>query len=678
MSSGDEKTYSRQEGFKLDNVYEANLGARLATIEELRTELGKEGIQCPGVLVVGAQSAGKSSVLERLTGISFPRGENMCTRFPTIVQLQTDENLDGPIGYVSVDPEFINAEELHSMDQIKDKIVACSDMHVLNGTNIGDRPIHIRYARPSGPVMTLIDLPGITHVDTTGQQFDIHSVTSGMVESYVRNENMVVLVVIPANDDFGNSEALRIAQRYDEDGNRTIGVVSKCDLVPSSSDIVQKIRMVRESDVQLSLGFIAVRNKGPEESGVDIVDEEMNLFNTHSVLKHLRPEEWGYKILAEKIVDLQSSRVNQFIPEVRLLIKKKTKEAKARLAELGIIPRTSSECQSVLTAILVDINERVCGLIKAESNDPEINIAARSLEYIEQFSKNVEEEVPDVLGETYREELLKLMKEASGYTLPNFIGDAIFRKQVRRIFFDANIPNNIEILINQLGEMMTKVFEKVIYSCEKLHGHERLANHLAEKCMKLVEDQKPEAYHIVNGIIGAERSQVFTLNQNYIHKVDEAIMCIYNGTEGDSTENSGMGNEGTANKQSNNNSMIRSTDMVRNEALQSYIKKVVELMKNDKCDTDLITRSATIMQLSIYFYSDIIEKRLNDVMPMALRNIMVYSLQETFMIKMQETVIVENLQQLFFQDISKQRERKKTEDCLARMAEACKKISLLG
>ena len=73
----------------VDREYNKVLAEKLAIIEELRHSLHQESIDCPGVVVVGNQSAGKSSVLESLTGIAFPRDQNTCTRVPTIVQLPT-------------------------------------------------------------------------------------------------------------------------------------------------------------------------------------------------------------------------------------------------------------------------------------------------------------------------------------------------------------------------------------------------------------------------------------------------------------------------------------------------------------------------------------------------------------------------------------------------------------
>jgi GTP-binding protein EngB required for normal cell division len=73
----------------IDAEYSFRLGKKLALIEEIRDDLHEESIECPGVVVCGQQSAGKSSVLENLTGIQFPRTQNTCTRVPAIVQMQT-------------------------------------------------------------------------------------------------------------------------------------------------------------------------------------------------------------------------------------------------------------------------------------------------------------------------------------------------------------------------------------------------------------------------------------------------------------------------------------------------------------------------------------------------------------------------------------------------------------
>lgn len=76
---------------------------------------------------------------------------------------------------------------------------------------------------------------------------------------------MVILAVVPAVDDFGNCEALKLAQEVDPDGSRTLGVVTKVDLIPADSDIVQKLRVERGNDIDLRLGWIAVKCRSPKE-----------------------------------------------------------------------------------------------------------------------------------------------------------------------------------------------------------------------------------------------------------------------------------------------------------------------------------------------------------------------------------------------------------------------------
>jgi hypothetical protein len=54
----------------------------------------------------------------------------------------------------------------------------------------------------------------------------------------------------------------------DPEGERTIGVVTKVDMVPrdlEDTDFLEKVRMERANDVKLKLGFIPVLNRSPKE-----------------------------------------------------------------------------------------------------------------------------------------------------------------------------------------------------------------------------------------------------------------------------------------------------------------------------------------------------------------------------------------------------------------------------
>ena len=57
-------------------------------LQDVFNTVGTDAIQLPQIVVVGSQSAGKSSVLESLVGKSIlPRGTGIVTRRPLIMQL---------------------------------------------------------------------------------------------------------------------------------------------------------------------------------------------------------------------------------------------------------------------------------------------------------------------------------------------------------------------------------------------------------------------------------------------------------------------------------------------------------------------------------------------------------------------------------------------------------------
>jgi RNase adaptor protein for sRNA GlmZ degradation len=62
----------------------------LDVIDRLRSLGVSRYIDLPQIIVYGNQSAGKSSVLEAISGLLFPTKDNLCTRFATKLILRRD------------------------------------------------------------------------------------------------------------------------------------------------------------------------------------------------------------------------------------------------------------------------------------------------------------------------------------------------------------------------------------------------------------------------------------------------------------------------------------------------------------------------------------------------------------------------------------------------------------
>ncbi|CAN0259390.1 unnamed protein product, partial [Scytosiphon promiscuus] len=173
----------------IDQEIANRLGGKLGALEKLRALLqGNDEVSIPGVVVAGAQSAGKSSVLEALGGFKLPRGQNITTRCPLVLSLVAVPGAE-PQAVIGGTADLSSSGKEIDIDAISDNIEKLTTELAGDGAVVSAQPIYLKITRPSGPTLTLIDLPGITHVSKDGQ--DIHTETVNLVKKYIENENMV-------------------------------------------------------------------------------------------------------------------------------------------------------------------------------------------------------------------------------------------------------------------------------------------------------------------------------------------------------------------------------------------------------------------------------------------------------------------------------------------------------
>lgn len=643
-------TDSVEDGSPTDEIslaYEQEYGRKLGLIEEIREELNLENIRAPGVVVIGSQSAGKSSVLARLTGVSFPTGDNICTRTPTVVHTKVDPHIRGFTASISDDASFSHAVSCANMDDLRIAISDFTSKLASGGTSVCNKPIYIRHTRKSGPVMTLIDLPGITHFDPVNEHFDIHAATCDIVRKYVADDNIIMLVVIPATEDFSNSEALRIALQYDPTGERTVGVVSKCDMVPHTSDILDKVRMTRPSDVQLALGFVAVRNRASHETSddVDIDHIETTLFQSHPQLKQLSDKQKGLSALTEKIVALQGQAVDRFFAHLRRLIRSRKDTLTQKLEALPHIPRTPDARRDELLDVLCAIDRHMRALLHTEDVSQEsLNIPSSTYDLCETFSRDLLAHLPNALGEPFADAVRLKQNLARGRLLPDVDVDTVVAQQVREVLFgSAGRSNNMGIvhsctneLISSHSSLMTRVYELVITQHTNVKVFPLLADVISSQLARFIHGARKSASLIAEAIIDAEKSSCYTQNPLYLSMVAEVRRAAATGGRLDDFSQDRRRRQGGKDG-------IDETGVFRNCPL---LRVCPSLMRQDNVDesdyVSFLTRfideagsqsdtwSVMRAQFSIHCYLHVVVKRLSDVIPMVVRNALVYQLHDTF------------------------------------------------
>uniref|UniRef100_A0AAQ5Z5E0 Interferon-induced GTP-binding protein Mx n=1 Tax=Amphiprion ocellaris TaxID=80972 RepID=A0AAQ5Z5E0_AMPOC len=269
-------------------------------------------LDLPQIAVVGGQSAGKSSVLENFVGRDFlPRGSGIVTRRPLVLQL---------ISATAEWAEFLHCKgkKFTDFDEVRQEIEAETDRVTGANKGISPVPINLRVYSPHVLNLTLIDLPGITKVPVGDQPADIEQQIRDMIMQFITRESCLILAVTPANSDLANSDALKLSKDVDPQGLRTIGVITKLDLMDEGTDA----RDVLENKLlPLRRGYIGVVNRSQKDidGKKDIkaaLEAERKFFLSHPAYRHLA-DKMGTPRLQKVLNQQLTNHIRDTLPAFR-------------------------------------------------------------------------------------------------------------------------------------------------------------------------------------------------------------------------------------------------------------------------------------------------------------------------------------------------------------------------
>ncbi|XP_038208567.1 dynamin isoform X10 [Zerene cesonia] len=269
-------------------------------------------LDLPQIAVVGGQSAGKSSVLENFVGRDFlPRGSGIVTRRPLILQL-----INGNAEYA----EFLHCKgkKFTDFNEVRAEIESETDRITGSNKGISPVPINLRVYSPNVLNLTLIDLPGLTKVPIGDQPIDIEQQIKAMIFQFIRRESCLILAVTPANTDLANSDALKLAKEVDPQGLRTIGVITKLDLMDEGTDA----RDVLENKLlPLRRGYIGVVNRSQKDidGRKDIsaaLAAERKFFLSHPSYRHIA-DRLGTPYLQRVLNQQLTNHIRDTLPGLR-------------------------------------------------------------------------------------------------------------------------------------------------------------------------------------------------------------------------------------------------------------------------------------------------------------------------------------------------------------------------
>ncbi|CAF0728993.1 unnamed protein product [Adineta ricciae] len=257
------------------------------------TANAKLTLTLPQIAVVGAQSAGKSSVLENIVGRDFlPRGGSMVTKRPLVLQLITSQGQEYAVFGHKPQQRFVNYAEIRAEIENDTKSVVRDDMGVSN------LPINLTIFSPHVVNLTLVDLPGMVKVPSQGQPADIVKKIDDIIIEYISNENCLILAVTPANIDIVTSDALVMARSRDPLGKRTIGVLTKLDMMGKGHNARD---VLLNKVVVLERGFIGVVLRGQRLDEHGRVTKELDIPGALEYERQFFSNDPAYRDIADRM-----------------------------------------------------------------------------------------------------------------------------------------------------------------------------------------------------------------------------------------------------------------------------------------------------------------------------------------------------------------------------------------
>jgi replication fork clamp-binding protein CrfC len=378
----------------------------------------------------------------------------------------------------------------YDFSKIKAEIERETERLVGKNKAVSPVPINLKIYSPKVLNLTLVDLPGITRVPVGDQPTDIELQIRRMVLQYIEKPNALILAVSAANTDLTNSDALHLAQQVDPEGNRTIGVITKIDLMDRGTNALD---ILMGKVVPLKLGFIGVVNRSQqdivsEKSIQEALKDEAKFFATHPIYKNIA-HKCGTPFLAKTLNRLLIQHIRNTLPDLKQRINKMLLDAQQELASFGDPLYANSPgalLLQILTKFSTEYRDCIDGKLTEKLNANELYGGAR-INYIffEVFGQCLAK--MDPLDGLSMNDIRTAIKNASGPRTSLFVPEVSFellvQKQVERLLKPA--LQCIDLVFDELRRIVLETETQELVRYHKLRERViEVANTLLQKCRK--------------------------------------------------------------------------------------------------------------------------------------------------------------------------------------------------
>ncbi|MCJ1477036.1 Dynamin- GTPase protein [Lambiella insularis] len=496
--------------------------------------IGNDSLDLPQIVVVGSQSSGKSSVLENIVGRDFlPRGSGIVTRRPLILQLinipseredkPDDDAVHIPHTAASVAGQGEWAEFHHMLGQkfydfaeVKREIENETARIAGSNKGINRQPINLKIYSPHVLSLTLVDLPGLTKVPIGDQPSDIEKQTRTLITEYIAKPNSIILAVSPANVDIVNSEALKLARYVDPMGRRTIGVLTKVDLMDHGTNALD---ILSGRVYPLKLGFIGVVNRSQQDiqgnkSLSEALKSEAEFFKHNPAYRNMASR-CGTQFLAKTLNTTLMGHIRERLPDIKARLNTLMGQTQQELASYGNMQFDGKEHRG---SLILQLMTRFASSFISSIDGTSSEISTQELcggARIYYIFNSVFGNSLETIDPTTNLSVLDIRTAIRNSTGPR---PSLF---VPELAFDLLVKPQIKMLDVPSQRCVELVYEELIKICHtcgsvELSRFPRLQAKLIEVVSDLLRERLGPCSQYVESLIAIQRAYINTNHPNFL------------------------------------------------------------------------------------------------------------------------------------------------------------------
>lgn len=348
----------------------------LDIIDKLRSQGFNRYIDLPEIVVCGDQSAGKSSVLEAISGMSFPTKDNLCTRFPIELVLRRDEVIatkiciiPGPNRSVEERKRLHNFRVFMNPVDIPSELAATVEkareiMQLSDHREFSTDTLRVELHGPDQPHLTMVDLPGLFRAGNRDQSVENAKTVRMMVRNYMKRPRSIILAVVSAKSDAALQEVTELAREMDPTGDRTLGLITKPDCLDAGSDMERSyLNLAQNKNIQFRLGWHVLKNRNYEMRNASLTErnEAEDDFFSRGIWASADRGCVGIATLKPRLSNVLKDQILRQLPSIFQEVQGIILDCRSRLQRLGS-PRTTILEQR---RYLNQVSQRLTMLVKA-------------------------------------------------------------------------------------------------------------------------------------------------------------------------------------------------------------------------------------------------------------------------------------------------------------------------